>query len=129
MHQTNLLDLFWEGFQLKEHQILNVQQLLIHLESTRPPRCSGCNTVVFSVHDTHRSRVRERDLFDHRVWLEVPVRRVSCPRCGVWIEQIDWLDGRRHMTLAMRCHVEVMVLFAETIATGNTIWDGHYGLW
>ena len=109
MHQINLLDLFWEGFQLTEHQILNVQQLLIHLEPSRSPHCSGCNTIVSCVHDTHRRRVRERDLFDHRVWLDVPVRRVKCPRCGVRIEQIDWLDGRRHMTMAMRCHAEALV--------------------
>jgi transposase len=109
MHQTNLLDRFWKGFQLTEHRMLNVRQLLIQLEPNAPPRCSGCNTLITPVHDTYHRCVRERDLFDHRVWLEVPVRRVNCPRCGVRVEQIDWLDGRRHMTVAMRCHIETLV--------------------
>jgi transposase len=109
MHEINLLDLFWEGFQLTGYRMLGDQQLLIILESSGSPRCSGCNTVVSSVHDTHRRRVRERDLFDHRVWLDVPVRRVNCPRCGVRIEQIDWLDGRRHMTIALRRYAEALL--------------------
>ena len=109
MHQPNLLDLFWEGFQLTSHRFLSEQQLLLVLEPNRLPRCNHSSTVVCRVHDTHHRRVRERDLFDHRVWLEVPVRRVVCPRCGVRNEQIDWLDGRRHMTVALRCYVEVLV--------------------
>ena len=109
MHQPNLLDRFWEGFQLAEHRLLSDQQLLLVLEPSCSPRCNHCSTVVSRVHDTHRRRVRERDLFDHRVWLDVPVRRVICSRCGVRNEQIDWLDGRRHMTVALRRYVEVLV--------------------
>jgi transposase len=109
MHQTNLLDLFWEGFQLIDHQVLGDQQLLITLEARSLPRCSSCGKASERVHDTHLRRVRERNLFDHRVWLEVPVRRVSCVRCGVRVEQINWLDGRRHMTVALRCYVETLV--------------------
>jgi transposase len=83
--------------------------LLITLEPDASPRCSGCHAVVSRVHDSHCRRVRERDLFDHRVWLEVTVRRVACPQCGVRVEQIDWLDGRRHLTLALRRYAEALV--------------------
>ena len=109
MPQPNLLDLFWEGFQLAKHRILGDQQMLIILEPSGSPRCGGCCSIVDRVHDTHRRRVRERDLFDYRVWLEVPVRRVACARCGVRVEQIEWLDGRRHMTVAMRRYAEALV--------------------
>ena len=109
MHQPNLLDLFWEGFQLKTHRHLSDQRLLLALEPISLPRCSRCSRSVDQVHDQRCRRVRERDLLDQHVWLEVPVRRVACPRCGVRNEQIDWLDGRRHMTVAMRRYVEVLV--------------------
>lgn len=108
MSQPNLLDLFWEGFQLANHRSLSEQQLLLTLEPDTTPRCGHCGKPATRVHDTHYRRVRERDLFDHRVWLEVPVRRVVCLCCGVRVEQIDWLDGRRHMTVAMRRYVEAL---------------------
>ena len=41
MHQTNLLDLFWEGFQLTRHHLLGDQQLLLVLAPDAPPCCSG----------------------------------------------------------------------------------------
>lgn len=109
MHQPNLLDRFWKGFQLTEYRILSDRLLLITLEPVVSPRCSSCHTTVSRIHDSHCRRVRERDLFDHRVWLEVAVRRVACPQCGVRVEQIDWLDGRRHMTLALRRYAEALV--------------------
>lgn len=109
MLQPNLLDLFWEGFQLTYHRFLNERQLLLTLEPAAPPRCGRCGKLTRRVHDTHSRRVRERDLFDHRVWLEVPVRRVVCPSCGVRVEQIKWLDGRRHMTVALRHYAEALV--------------------
>ena len=89
MHQTNLLKLFWEGFEVAEHQILGEKRLLITLEACAAPRCSECDRTVMSIHDRHRRRLRERDLFDYRVWLEVTVRRVNCPRCGVRVEQFN----------------------------------------
>ena len=109
MPQPNLLDLFWEGFQLKSHRQLSSQQLVLVLEPDSAPRCSGCGHPVDRVHDRRRRTVRERDLFDQRVWLEVTVRRVACARCGVRVEQIDWLDGRRHLTLALRCYAEALL--------------------
>lgn len=109
MHQPNLLDLFWEGFQLINHRFLSEQQLLLTLEPDAGPRCGGCGRRAARVHDTRCRRIRERDLFDHRVWLEVPVRRVICPHCGVRVEKIEWIDGRRHMTVAMRRYTEALV--------------------
>ena len=35
--------------------------------------------------------VRDRDLFELRVRLQVPIRRVDCLHCGRVSEHIDWL--------------------------------------
>jgi len=109
MPQPNLLDLFWEGFQLSRHRFMGEQKLLLTLEANASPRCGRCGQRTSRVHDTHYRRIRERDLFDQRVWLEVPVRRVACARCGVRVEQIAWLDGRRHLTLALRRYAEALL--------------------
>jgi transposase len=37
--------------------------------------------------------VRDRDWFDRRVWLDVPIRRLDCYQCGARAaERLSWLD-------------------------------------
>ncbi|WP_200650324.1 ISL3 family transposase [Stutzerimonas stutzeri] len=108
---ASLLTLFWEGFELDSYELLGTHSLLIRLkpDPSRLPCCSGCGQSTFRLHDTSCRRVRERDLLQYRVWLEVPVRRVRCPACGPRREQIDWLAGRQPLTRAMVRWVETLV--------------------
>jgi len=108
---ASLLTLFWEGFELDSYELLGTHSLLIRLkpDPSRLPCCSGCGQSTFRLHDTSFRRVRERDLLQYRVWLEVPVRRVRCPACGPRREQIDWLAGRQPLTRAMVGWVETLV--------------------
>lgn len=107
---ASLLTLFWEGFELDRYEVQPNNSLLIQLRSSpnHMPRCSGCGDTCRMVHDCRIRRVRERDLFDHKVWLDVPVRRLRCRRCGPTQERIAWLSGRFHLTNAMRCWVETL---------------------
>lgn len=111
MHEPNLLSLFWEGFELHDFDELPEDGLLLRLRARADqlPRCRGCGRASRRIHETTRRRIRERDLLGRRVWLEVPVRRVCCARCGVRVERIAWLAGRRALTQAMVCHVEALV--------------------
>lgn len=111
MPDANLLDLFWEGFELESYEQLDAQTLLLRLipKPSHPPCCSRCGQTTFLVHDVSWRRVRERDLFHFRVWLDVPVRRVRCPTCGPAREYIPWLAGRRQLTQAMVSWVEALV--------------------
>ncbi len=107
---ASLLNLFWEGFELDRYEVQPNQSLLIQLRS-RPehtPRCSRCCAPCNLIHDCRIRRVRERDLFDYKVWLDVPVRRLRCSRCGPTQEHISWLSGRFHLTNAMRCWIEAL---------------------
>ncbi|WP_241283756.1 ISL3 family transposase [Pseudomonas aeruginosa] len=108
---ASLLALFWEGFELDSYEPLGTHCLLIRLkpDASRLPCCSGCGQSTFLPHDTSFRRVRERDLLQYRVWLEVPVRRVRCPTCGPRRERIDWLAGRQPLTRAMVNWVENLV--------------------
>jgi transposase len=108
---ANLLSLFWEGFEAEDFTHSDPNTLLIHLKPRdgHLPACSHCGQACLLVHDISRRRVRERDLFSYRVWLEVPVRRVRCRDCGTRRELIPWLTGRRQLTQAMVQHVETLV--------------------
>ena len=108
---TSLLSLFWEGFEVDSHEAPEAFRLIIKLKpnSAQPPRCSGCNQRTLLIHDQSVRRVRERDLFNYRVWLDVPVRRVRCAHCGPRRERIDWLAGRMPLTRTMMAWVEHLV--------------------
>lgn len=110
MH-ANPLALFWEGFTIESYAQIAPQSLLIRLHPADdyPPCCSGCHQHCLAIHDTTIRRVRERDLFQYRVWLEVPVRRVRCVTCGPKLEQIRWLSGRQRLTAGMVNWVESLV--------------------
>lgn len=108
---ANLLNLFWEGFELECHEVQPDLSLLIHLRPRldHTPLCNGCSEPCDKVYDCRIRRVRERDLFDRKVWLSVPVRRLRCTHCGPTLERIAWLSGRFHLTHAMRCWIEALV--------------------
>ncbi|MAS10782.1 ISL3 family transposase [Endozoicomonas sp. G2_2] len=110
MPEANLLSLFWEGFSLAHIESATDNALTLRLAPmpTIAPCCSGCGQRTLAIHDVSLRRVRERDLFDRRVWLQVPVRRVRCVDCGIRTESIPWLAGRRRMTAAMVSYVEAM---------------------
>lgn len=75
----------WEGFLFQSSRALDDQRQLIRLEPdpSHFPRCGRCNHPCQQAHDTHRRRVRDANLLEYRAWIEVPVRRVVCLRCGV----------------------------------------------
>ncbi len=111
MIDHKLLELFWEGFELNAYEQSDAQTLHLHLspKPTFQPLCSCCGRPTPLVHDVTTRWVRERDLFQYRVWLRVPVRRVRCATCGVYREEIPWLAGRRRLTQGMVNWVESLV--------------------
>lgn len=109
--KANPLTLFWEGFTIESSTRLDARSLLIRLQPADDylPCCSGCHRHMSAIHDTSTRRVRERDLFQYRLWLEVPVCRVRCPTCGPRLQRIRWLSGRQRLTAAMVNWVESLV--------------------
>lgn len=45
-------------------------------------------------------------MLDWQVWLDIPVRRLRCPSCGITIEKINWLPERQRYTTALATWVE-----------------------
>lgn len=74
------------------------------------PLCGRCQQPCPLIHDRRVRRVRDRDLFDQRVLLLVPMRRVDCLKCGRVNEHIDWLAPFARMTQRLVSWVEVLTL-------------------
>ena len=54
--------------------------------------CGECGTVYHTWYDRKRRRVRDLPCADHRIYLDLEVRRVGCRRCGtVKRERLDFL--------------------------------------
>ena len=101
----------WEGFLFHCAQSLGSQRQLITLkpDPSRQPRCSRCKRACRQVHDTQLRRVRDANVFEYRVWLDVPVRRVRCRHCGVSREHLPWLPAHARITVRLRCYVEELL--------------------
>lgn len=111
VQQTTVLSLFWKGFEPDRFEHLGDDELLIVLKAVAidPPACSRCGQHTALIHDVTARRVRECDLIGSRLWLEVPVRRVRCARCGPTTEHISWLAPRSRLTKAMTEFVEALL--------------------
>ena len=65
------------------------------------PACSNCGQRSFLVHSYGRRRVRDMNLAQVAVWLDVPRRKVRCADCGVRVEAHEFLAPHRRMTKRM----------------------------
>ena len=66
------------------------------------PRCGRCLQPSPLIHERRIRQVRDRDLLDQRVLLQLPVRRVDCLCCGRVTERIDWLEPASRLTRRMQ---------------------------
>jgi transposase len=102
---------FWEGHVVQSCRDQADGSLLIELDEdpTREALCGACGEPCALVHERSWRRVRERDWFDRRVWLRVPVRRMDCHHCGARAaERIGWLNRHARLTERLRAWVEVL---------------------
>ncbi|MFZ3207129.1 MAG: transposase family protein, partial [Pseudomonas sp.] len=83
MHPIDL-DAFWPGYAVVASRQHTEDTLTLTLEplASGLPRCGRCLEPSPLIHDRRIRLVRDRDLFDQRVQLQVPVRRVDCLSCG-----------------------------------------------
>lgn len=108
MNDATFPGLAWEGFIPVSTEALGPRSCLIHLsfDPDYTPRCGSCGALCARVHDIQQRRVRDADLFEYRVWLDMPVRRLRCARCGTRREQLTWLSPYARITQRFRCIVE-----------------------
>lgn len=93
MHPIDLAS-FWPGYEVVACRQATHDTLLISLEplAEHLPICSRYAKPCPLIHERRIRQVRDRDLLDQRVLLQLPVRRVDCLSCGQVIERIAWLE-------------------------------------
>src|SRR5690606_36116339 len=92
----------WSGYRLErvvwpESDTGTVE---LHLKPTaKVMYCQRCGAKCKQVHETVNRRVRDLPLFQHRVVLVVPRRRVWCEQCGgPQLERLSWLSRYQRLT-------------------------------
>ena len=103
---------FWEGHVVESCSEQTDGSLLIRLSESPDTSaiCGHCQTPCVLVHERSRRRIRECDILDRRVWLDVPVRRMDCHHCGARAtERIAWLDRHARITRRLRAWIEALV--------------------
>lgn len=85
--------------------------------------CEQCGSRCQQVHETTVRRIRDLPIFDYRVVLHVPRRRVWCEHCGgPRLEKLDWLGRYQRVTarlaeacgrLLRACSVKAVAAFYE----------------
>lgn len=103
---------FWEGHVVESCSEQTDGSLLIRLSESPDTSaiCGHCQAPCVLVHERSRRRIRECDILDRRVWLDVPVRRMDCHHCGARAtERIAWLDRHARITRRLRAWIEALV--------------------
>ena len=100
----------WPGFDVVAVDDATEGWLSIRLSPSpdTTPLCSRCLAPSPLIHDRRDRRIRERDILDRRVVLQVRTRRVDCLRCGRVTEHLSWLSPFARITDRMRIWVEAL---------------------
>lgn len=73
--------------------------LIIEVKVRGRARCPGCGCRRPLYDQRSARRWRHVDFGQHRCFLEAPLRRVSCGKCGVRTESVSWAAPRSGFTL------------------------------
>jgi transposase len=92
----------WEGYRVfgverVEGVAPEIWISLVPIDGGRPV-CEGCGEQATALHEVTIRRIRDLPILDARTWLEVPRRRVLCPRCGPKLERLSWLGRYSRVT-------------------------------
>ena len=79
---------FWEGHVVDSVLEQEDGSLLIALKESpgADALCGCCRQPCALIHERRRRRVRDRDILDRRVWLDVPIKRLDCHHCDALAE-------------------------------------------
>lgn len=113
----------WKGYRVEKVEWPGEasRTLAVYLKPTaKAMRCAQCGRRCDQVHDTTVRRVRDLPLFQFRVVLHVPRRRVWCQHCnGPRLEQLDWLGRYQRVTNRFADAVEQLLRSASVNAVAT----------
>ncbi|CAZ88662.1 transposase [Thiomonas arsenitoxydans] len=117
----------WTGYRVErvEWPAEGSRTLALHLKPvSKVMICEECGKRCQQVHETTVRRIRDLPLFEYRVELHVPRRRVWCDHCGgPRLERLEWLGRYQRVTARFAKACEVLLKAANVQAVAR-----FYGL-
>ncbi|WP_230681460.1 transposase family protein [Burkholderia vietnamiensis] len=87
--------------------------------------CEQCGARCQQIHETTVRRVRDLPLFEYRVVLHVPRRRVWCERCGgPRLEKLAWLGRYQRVTERFAKACEKLAASGQRAGRGGLLRPG-----
>ncbi len=83
--------------------------------------CSGCAQMSFWSWDSRQARIRDLSVFELKTYLLIDKHRTNCPRCGVKVEKLDFVDSYSRSTtrfeklVARLCRIATLKQVAELL--------------
>ncbi|RQS16872.1 ISL3 family transposase, partial [Burkholderia sp. Bp8992] len=112
----------WTGYRIErvEWPSQASRTLSLHLKPvSKVMVCEQCGKRCQQIHETTVRRVRDLPLFEYRVVLHVPRRRVWCDHCGgPRLERLDWLGRYQRVTarFAKACEILLKSTSVQAVA-------------
>ncbi|MGF6972918.1 transposase [Paraburkholderia sp. JPY465] len=112
----------WKGYRLErvEWPQGDNHTLSLYLKPvSRVMHCEQCGARCSQIHETAVRRVRDLPLFEYRVVLHVPRRRVWCEHCGgPRLEKLEWLGRYQRVTerFAKACEKLLQAASVQAVA-------------
>lgn len=112
----------WRGYRLEKVVLPEGESrtLSLYLKPvSKVMYCEQCGSRCSQVHETVVRRVRDLPLFDYRVVLHVPRRRLWCEQCGgPRLERLAWLGRYQRVTerLARACGQLLQAATVQAVA-------------
>jgi transposase len=114
MSRKNLINglLGLQGWEVMEEEVvLGEEEVVIPIVRGQGESCCcrECGQAFLWAYDHLASRrVRDFPIWGRRCWLEFAPARVDCPRCGVHVEGLDWIEARERQTLRYERYVAAL---------------------
>jgi hypothetical protein len=79
-----------------------VLDIAVRPRSNSRPLCSGCGRAGPGYDRLPKRRYAFVPLWALAVYFVYAPRRVACPRCGIKVEQLPWVEGKSRLTTTYR---------------------------
>ena len=111
---------------LVENTTIPTLEIELHPRSNSRPICSGCDHKRPGYDRTPERRFEFIPMWGHKVFFCYRPRRVDCPDCGVKVERMPWVSGKRRLTEAYAWFLSdwaKRLSWKEVAEAFHTTWD------
>jgi len=94
----NFKSFVYEKVRLVENSAIPTLEISLRARSNSKPICSCCGRQGPGYDRTPERLFEFVPMWGHKVYFRYAPRRVDCPSCGVRVERMPWVSGKRRLT-------------------------------